>query len=39
MKYLNKNAQEEIIKPKETNFNKKGSHVVNSKEKVFILGI
>tara|TARA_Y100000361_G_scaffold34163_1_gene28643 strand:+ start:3048 stop:3371 length:324 start_codon:yes stop_codon:yes gene_type:complete len=35
MKYLDKNGQEETIKPKETSFNKKGSHVLNNKEKVF----
>lgn len=35
MKYLDKNGKEEKVKVKETNFNKKGSHVLNTKEKVF----
>jgi len=35
MKYLDKNGKEERVKVKETNFNKKGSHVLNTKEKVF----
>lgn len=35
MKYLDKNGKEEQVKVKETNFNKKGSHVLNTKEKVF----
>lgn len=35
MKYLDKNGKEEQVKAKEANFNKKGSRVLNTKEKVF----
>lgn len=35
MKYLDKNKKEETTKAKEIRFNKKGSYVLNDKEKVF----
>lgn len=35
MKYLNENEDQEILISKEIDFNKKGSQVLNKKEKIF----